>query len=159
MEEFEYGLLSLADDYSFYQWFVNGENIPGATDSTLVLNGPGLYAVSVTDFEGCPAVLSNGWTVVDISEPASSSKVEWSVYPNPVGALLQITLPNKGSLGNENWAIEVWDGNGKQVLSVQTKEQQISLDVSRLGRGTYIVQLTSLDFPEAKPQFKRIVRQ
>ena len=159
MEEFEYGLLSLTDDYSFYQWFVNGENIPGATDSTLVLNGPGLYAVSVTDFEGCPAVLSNGWTVVDISEPASSSKVEWSVYPNPVGALLQITLPNKGSLGNENWAIEVWDGNGKQVLSVQTKEQQISLDVSRLGRGTYIVQLTSLDFPEAKPQFKRVVRQ
>jgi hypothetical protein len=72
---------------------------------------------------------------------------------------LQITLPNKGGLGNENWAIEVWDGNGKQVLSVQTKEQQISLDVSRLGRGTYIVQLTSLDFPEAKPQFKRIVRQ
>jgi hypothetical protein len=39
-----------------YQWFVDGNPIPGAYNSTLLVDSPGEYSVSAVSLSGCPAI-------------------------------------------------------------------------------------------------------
>ena len=41
---------------------------PGATNAVYQTTGPGLYAVSVTDFADCPGAISDDWLVVEVQE-------------------------------------------------------------------------------------------
>ena len=73
IEEDENGLLSVELPYAHYQWWLDGEPIPDATAAVYQTTGPGLYAVSVTDFEDCPGVISEDWLVVEVLESASTA--------------------------------------------------------------------------------------
>jgi PKD repeat protein len=48
-------LLSCNPATNTYQWLLNGNQIPGATSETLLINQTGMYIVEVTDSNGCAA--------------------------------------------------------------------------------------------------------
>tara|TARA_B100000768_G_scaffold166127_1_gene169230 strand:- start:1925 stop:3934 length:2010 start_codon:yes stop_codon:yes gene_type:complete len=161
MEEFEYGILSTVNDYALYQWFLNGEVLPGATDSIFNLEGPGLYSLSVTDFESCAGVLSNDWVVVGVAENTDEPGFEWKLYPNPSQGILNVLLPDTSPFNPSGWIIEVWDATGKQVHSLATSSIQVSLDVSFLSAGAYTVHLKSTQTKGlgASPAPKRLIKR
>jgi len=114
IDELSGGNLAVNAEYSFYQWWLNGEPIPGATDSILMSTGPGLYAVSVTDFLDCPGVISVDWLVVDVAEwpeVAPSERSAWQIYPNPAEAYVTFQLPPTPT----HWIVQAYDFNGRMV--------------------------------------------
>ncbi|MFN8775422.1 MAG: choice-of-anchor L domain-containing protein [Flavobacteriales bacterium] len=93
-----------------FQWYLDGMPIEGATGTSVILSGAGVFSVIVMD--DCP-VQSNIFIVVGVEEQASSALV---LYPNPVegpltlrwsGVPAQFRVMNQlgqvvaaGSLGN-----------------------------------------------------------
>ena len=161
MAEFQTGELSLGEAYATYQWFTDGQPIIDATDSIFYLSDPGNYSVLVTDFEACPGVLSNEWVVVNVEENAETLKLEWNLFPNPVGDNLHLALPQGTRIGAVNWALEVYDAAGKLSHSMPIQSNQTSLDVSFLSSGMYTVQLVPINLEglEALPVSKRLIKR
>ena len=162
MAEDEYGTLGLEDSYAMYQWFVDGEIIAGATDSTLNLDGTGgIYSVLVADFEGCPGVLSNEWLVVDVSETDFNSQLDWKLFPNPVNSLLQLHLPDAALDQAGDWNLNIFNDSGQMIRSIPIQSQQTSLDVTFLSRGVYTVQLMPQhpEHSEQIPITKRLIKR
>lgn len=138
IEEDEDGLLSVAQPFVLYQWWMDGEPIPGATDAVYQTTGAGLYAVSATDYEDCPGVISADWLVVDVAETGAATPDRWTVYPNPTAAQLTFDLPaNAGG-----YMVQVVAMNG-QLVEVASVHSGATIDVSHWGPGTYILRLQS----------------
>src|SRR5207245_1565452 len=65
---------------SFYQWYLNGSPVAGATDSSYIALQGGAYAVRITDSLGCSSI-SNSVTILGISTFYPEEKM--MTYPNP----------------------------------------------------------------------------
>ncbi|MBL7723468.1 MAG: Ig-like domain-containing protein [Chitinophagaceae bacterium] len=67
----------------------------------------------------------------------------FTVYPNPVQGMLNIKI---SSPVNDKTIAEVFDMNGKRIISrsftITAGMQTVSLDMSRLGNGTYMLRMT-----------------
>jgi hypothetical protein len=159
MEEFSPGELSLDAAYSVYQWYNNGVVLPGATDSLLLLEGPGLYSVLVSDFVACPGVFSNDWTVVGIPGIEGTQSPAWSLFPNPADALVHIRFPAAAEWILGDWSVDFYDASGKRVHSAPAFSSP--MDVSFLARGVYTVHLTHVNPKGQGPLFvpKRLVKR
>ena len=159
MEESTAGELSLDGAYSVYQWYNNGVILPGATDSLLILEGPGLYSVLVSDFVACPGVFSNDWTVVGIPGIEGTQSPAWSLFPNPADAVVQIGFPAAADWVLRNWNLDFYDASGKRIHSAPADLSPV--DVSSLARGVYTVHLTPLDPMGYGPLFapKRMIKR
>ena len=153
VEEDENGLLSVAQPYAIYQWWVNAEPIPGATDAVYQTTGPGLYAVSATDFEDCPAVLSEDWLVVEVLETAPTAAEFWTVYPNPTAFALTLALPDDPG----GFTLLVFTSNGALVEVDDVHAGEV-MDVSHWAPGTYILRLQSRTDGEWLPAV-RVIKQ
>jgi len=88
--------LGTASPYATYQWFLNGQPINGATNSTLHVTQNGDYKVAVTSANGCADTSAvyivnnaNGTAIVD---PAGIRSLV-SVYPNPAADYINILSP------------------------------------------------------------------
>ncbi|MBL0308438.1 MAG: T9SS type A sorting domain-containing protein [Bacteroidetes bacterium] len=117
-----------------YQWYLNGEKIPGATTSVYVAAEPGEYSLGITDINGCAAT-SSSVVISGVSELAANSSIH--IYPNPATAQLFIQITGKvpfGSLG----AVSIFDMNGRR-LSEQNFASPI--DVSSFASGVYFVEV------------------
>ena len=148
------GLLTVMPEYAYYQWWLNGEPIPGATAGQLQNAGPGLYAVSVTDFEDCPGVISDDWVVVDIVEPAgASADLTWRIYPNPASDQVQLMLP-EGTGPCTIWAFGL-DGKLTQTLTVETNG---AIDIADWPSGVHLLKAQS-QRTQARLPTLRLVKQ
>lgn len=153
IEEDESGLLSVAQSFTLYQWWVDGEPIPGATDAVYQTTGPGLYAVSATDFADCPGVISEDWLVVDVPEMAEIVEERWTVYPNPTAAQLAFDLP----VNARGYAVHVVAMNGALVQTATVRSGAV-MDVSHWTPGTYILRVQSLTNGDWLPAV-RVIKQ
>ena len=138
IEEDENGLLSVAQPFTLYQWWVDGEPIPGATDAVYQTTGPGLYAVSATDFADCPGVISEDWLVVEVLETVEAELDRWTVYPNPTAAQLTFDLPANAS----GYKVQVVAMNGR-LIETAAVHSGTTIDVSHWAPGTYILRIQS----------------
>jgi len=130
------GLLAVTPNYPYYQWWLNGEAIPGATDSVYANTGPGLYAVSVTDFPDCPGVISADWVVVGL-EPVpgvEALKPTWKLYPNPAHAFVIFQLPESPA----PWRVQAFDFQGRLVEEIQARTGE-RWSLEDWPAGTYII--------------------
>ena len=100
--------------------------------------GPGLYAVSVTDFEDCPGVISEDWLVVEVLESASTAADRWMVYPNPTTSALAFDLPIESRAFN----LQVVTMKGV-LVETGSVHSGMSLDVGHWASGTYILRVQS----------------
>jgi hypothetical protein len=79
--------LSVADNYVSYQWYLNGEIIPGAQSSTYTASGDGEYTVEVTYKCGCVVKAP----AVDIVTPVNECSLECNNLLIAMAGSLQFT--------------------------------------------------------------------
>ena len=63
-----------------------------------------------------------------------------SLYPNPVDYVVNIVVGETASLA-EDATVEVYDLGGRLMLSQRVGEGEVSLDVSALKSGTYLIKM------------------
>ena len=122
-----------------YQWYLNGQQISGATNQTYTTTQSGNYLVRTTDSNGCVYVYST--TLNHTQVPAAVVDINFSdklnVYPNPTQGL--ITIKNASLFGKE-YSIQVIDPSGRII---QTHYNATTVDISSLHNGYYFIKLVS----------------
>jgi PKD repeat protein len=93
-----------------YQWYYNGNLIPGATNYFYVATGSGDYNVVATDENDCEveAVINDV-----IAAVGSSSMQSIQIYPNPVTSSVDI----RGLKDNSEYEITILNVFGEKVFS------------------------------------------
>lgn len=114
-----------------HQWFVNGNPIPGASDSAYTPEAGGAYAVTVTDRQG--RTVTSLETMVTIAEADSMNKLNDNVkiIPDPSSYMVRIEAPVAVNLA-------ITDENGKMVLQ---KVDAHEIDMNPLPDGVYSIML------------------
>jgi hypothetical protein len=69
------------------------------------------------------------------------------IFPNPVGDVLNASRPEPGTA-----TMQIWNALGKLVHSSSINGSYIQLDVSHLGRGTYLLMVGS----DGKPAYSSV---
>lgn len=133
-----------ATDFTSFQWFLNGNPIPGATSSSYDINptGSGNYLVCVTDGEGCEgcSFIYEMSCCVGIEEANFDGDV--SVYPNPNNGdfTVEVELTQQRQL-----TIGLYDMVGKQVwlddAIGNTSQLRKQYDIAQLPDGVYFLRV------------------
>jgi len=104
------------------QWYIDGVEIPGATDQKHVAVYIGTYSVVVTLSE-CSSEVSNSILVLPVSTGEVKEVSSYEIFPNPNSGIFNIKV---GNSGNESYSIEVYNNNGKLVY----KQDDVILNVN-----------------------------
>ncbi|RMG30240.1 MAG: PKD domain-containing protein [Bacteroidetes bacterium] len=151
------GDVLVASSASAYQWFLNGNPIPGSqggNNGSYQVQQSGTYSVVVFNAAGCGAISDEVFVAataidrLDISESVL-------LYPNPVTARLQIKLP---PIATGQWQMQLTDALGKALIPsrrLPAGSQEAELDMSHLPRGVYFLRLENESWRAAK----KIVKQ
>jgi hypothetical protein len=125
-------LLQTSTQGSAYQWFLDGQLIPGAFADFYELgpNAGGVYTVQVTFPFGCAT--SPNLNIVGINNILLD---QISISPNPCKDLLLVT--NKGSRPMQATFLTVL---GQKTKTVELKNTSNSIPVSDLSPGVYWIQ-------------------
>ncbi len=124
--------------YNSYQWYVNGNMIPGANASTYTMTQPGSYSVQVPLACGCNNVASQSLTFVGVEEYAGQSPIYMS--PNPVG--------NQGinfSGVTKQLTVSVFTVAGKLVDEFIVTPQKQHYNTEQLEKGVYFLQMYDMN--------------
>ena len=129
-----------APDGEFYQWYVNGEIIDGATEQTYTASEEGEYSVVVTSEFGC--VNTTNSQLVTVISVNDINKDDFILFPNPMIQQARILFENKGE-----WKVDLYQSDGRLVreYGVITSEY---LDVHRedLASGDYVITISNAEF-------------
>ena len=113
-----------------YQWYLNGEIIPGANASSLEATNSGEYSLEITNENGCSAKSEFlNYTGIDKMESIELR----SMFPNPVIDLLTLTFESEKIMG-----IDIYTSTGQLVQSL-TLSKSGTIDFSSYPSGIYIV--------------------
>ena len=92
--------LTAPSAFSSYQWFRNGNPIPGATSDTYMASTDGSYAISVTNSDGCSST-SNSIYIASVSSPTATISYTGSTTLCPGDSL---TLIAPSSMKSYVWS-------------------------------------------------------
>lgn len=123
-----------------YQWYVDGNLIPGATSQTYTPTQNGVYVVRVTDSNGCVYVYSAGYPytlVTGIKENQIAANLK--IYPNPSNGIVTIDDWYIKSIG---YSVNVIDAQGKLILTTQNENK---LNLSTFENGVYFISIQTAD--------------
>ena len=79
--------LSVAGSFTAYQWYKDGQPVPGATDSSYTVDSNAVYSVKVTAATGCTD--STAYPVTNVSVAGTQYAV-MGIYPNPAHTQIMI---------------------------------------------------------------------
>jgi len=121
-----------------YQWYMNGQPIPGETNQSYTPSTDGIYLVRITDANGCVFVYSIGYhySLTTVIENLSFQSV-LTIFPNPSTGIFSM---NEIYFGGQNFELSVYDSYGK-LLSRQKNNSVI--DLSSRNNGIYNVVIQS----------------
>lgn len=122
-----------------YQWYLNGELIPGANGSSIEIISNGIYTVEIIDNNGC-ASESDPYEVAAVSV-AELNASEISVYPVPARDIVTIEVESDVRITR----IVVFSADGRKLdlpVNNYSSSDQIQLDISSWASGTYFIQLS-----------------
>lgn len=115
-----------------YQWYVNGNLIPAATNQSYTPIQSGIYVVRTTDVNGCVNVYSAGFAFGNITTSiAKSSHDELNIYPNPSTGIFKI------SELKQPFELTVFNLLGQHILTSNSN----TFDLSNYNEGIYIVRI------------------
>ena len=125
-------MFAVPQDWVTYQWYRNGNPIPGATDSYYVITQGGSYNVGCSDSNGCvvEAVILD----VNLGTEELNSKNEISLFPNPASDMLFIS----GSAITEGRELKIINSIGEIVMRTLYQKE---IDVSGLQNGMYWIEI------------------
>lgn len=132
-------------NYSGFQWYLNGNVIPGANGPTYAINptGSGNYEVEVTDANGCTgrSLRFEMTCCVGITDPDFEGEV--NVYPNPTNGEFIVELD---FVTGKQVTVELMDITGRSLWVdgigvVETMRHQY--DLSEQANGVYFLRVTA----------------
>lgn len=127
--------LSVPDDYSGYEWFLDGVALPNSDNATFTATLNGVYTVTVSDGPDCNAT-SEPFEITDL-DPGTSIQSQpianLNVYPNP--AKDRVTIETDIDLKS----LELYGLSGQLVKQFNPVNK--NLDVSNLSQGIYFLKL------------------
>lgn len=130
-------ILSVSQTFSNYQWLLNGNPIPGATNPTTIIAQNGSYSLQVTGSNGCVGI-SNEIIVTDQVAINELDKIGIKIYPNPFREKLTITVPFDVKL-------VVYDLAGKILYQFEVPKGNEDIDLSKLNSANYILRAYRVD--------------
>jgi PKD repeat protein len=131
-----------------YQWKLNLDDIPGATNQSYDVLQTGYYTVFVTDSNGCSNSANLYVQIVGIDEV---NGFNFSSFPNPSSGLLNITWPN--DLPDDELKLDVFNALGQLISSSEGKfstTNNFELNLSDRAPGVYLIQLRTNEFVASK---------
>ncbi len=120
-----------------FQWYLNGQPIPGASAKTYIAQVSGFYSLEVSDTTGC--ISKTEELYVDISSVTLPASVRhFSLAPNPASGVVLLTLELDKT---ENMVISLSDVQQRQIFMQTQQSRQVSLpvDLHVLPAGTYFL--------------------
>lgn len=124
-----------------YQWYFNGNIIPGENNQTIAATTPGFYSVEVTFGGNCTGMSQDyPFNVIGLEELNASFKV----YPNPTNGLVHIVLPNEQNAKSSKLFLK--DMTGRSIeLEFDQSSSLIDIDLSSYSNGVYLLELYADD--------------
>lgn len=136
------GMSLTTNSANSYQWYLNGNPIPGATSQDHLPTSDGWYTVDVTNSFGC--INQAAAIYITITDLRSNSRllIGVNVSPNPAKDVLKITRDSniKTALNYEIVSIV-----GQRLLSGTLKfdaMQESTVNIQSLAPGTYFIRLS-----------------
>ncbi len=124
-----------------YQWYYEGNLIPGATDYFYVAQAGGDYNVVCTDGNGCEVEAAIFSVVASVQSIVDNGHL--AIYPNPVAD--KCTIRNPRFVMGAAVSISIFNLIGKKILAVQSEiknpKSEMSFDVQGLAPGIYWIEL------------------
>lgn len=125
----------ITDTYISYQWYLNNEEITGATEIAYSFSANGSYTVVVTDSSGCVGT-SEEFNVLT-TKINSPSEQSINVYPNPFSD--HIFIQNNDLNGINKFRI--YSITGQLLMEGNLANQSNKIDTSHLNQGIYNLNL------------------
>ena len=137
------GVLSTTTPFATYQWFMDGNIIPGAIQPTFTPTVSGWYNVMVTDSNGC-AGNSDSIFINPVGVAGGLVELEGLVlYPNPSSGIVNLRTENpiRG-----NVEVEVWDmfGQKVKVFSLSQLISDVDFDLTDIANGMYLMKVRTV---------------
>lgn len=125
-----------------YQWYFNGNPIPGATSQSYTATQSGSYSVEVISPDGCTAMSSAiNLTITGIEELSLNN---FEIFPNPNQGIFEV---NFNVSTKDNYVIELRNAIGQLVAAEKLDnfggEYKKTFDITMYGKGVYTITLTN----------------
>jgi PKD repeat protein len=127
-----------------YQWYYNGNIIPGATGYFHIAQANGNYNVVATDANGCEVEAAIFDVLVWMSDIVLGH--DFLIYPNPAGYELTIACRVQAVSNDDLCSVEginLYNALGQKVIcsGIYHSSGAVSLDISMLEPGVYFVEV------------------
>lgn len=135
-----------------YQWYFDGQLIPGANEAVFVVNKSGSYSLEVTDVNGCKAHSTDVPMVVnDLEDVPDVDHI--ILYPNPFKDIVSVS----DKILTHNISADVYDVLGNLLFQCNTNNatHQLIIDMSGYTAGIYYLEVHSKN----RNYTKRLVKQ
>jgi hypothetical protein len=118
-----------------FQWYLNGNLLPGDNGNQIIGTKGGSYAVQITDSNGCTST-SNPVVIGGINSLAGYNI---SIYPNPSVGNWQLAIGNN-LIGA---AFEVWDNDGRIIYQSKITSVVTEINLPALASGVYFLRINT----------------
>lgn len=114
-----------------YQWYLNGQQIAGATSAIYTPSQAGIYLVRITDSNGCVFQYSTGYHFTGtVGLETITGDQSLSVFPNPTTGIVKIN----GIKSRDNFEVIITNAVGQVILKTKNNN---SFDLSAYPNGLY----------------------
>jgi PKD repeat protein len=120
-----------------YQWFYEGEQMLGLSSSYIIAEQEGTYSLLLLDQWGCK--YNSNEVFFSLASLYDYNQNKLSVFPNPASNHLNVIIDSEQSFHR----LELFDMQGRKVLSKQLWDVKNRLDIQYLERGTYMLKVYS----------------
>lgn len=123
-----------------YQWYFNGNIIPGANNIEYSPLEDGIYTVEITDANGCTSN-SEDYPFISIGVAASATLTIFNIYPNPNYGIFNI------SCNTTILDMVIYNELGEVVRKIDANIVSgiITVDISNVEAGVYFVEARTAD--------------
>ena len=124
-----------------YQWYFNGDAIPGATQQNWTPLVNGNYSVVITDANGCESQsLPVYFGTVGLDE---NTERALNIYPQPADDEFTVTNVRAGSV------LRLFDASGRVVTTARANTKGlVRVDVGTLATGSYLLEVHDGNSPQ-----------
>jgi PKD repeat protein len=130
---------------SSYQWYLNGDIIPGATDQSYEITEDGLYTVYVMNETGCESQSSFNAVLSGVED--LNANFSAAIYPNPSNGNFVFELMGIENIGDVY--LDVVNAIGQKVFSwdetISTSHWKKEIDLTKVSTGTYLIEIKMQD--------------
>jgi hypothetical protein len=131
-----------SDAISGNHWFFNNNIVADSINATFTPNATGNYHV-VTTLNGCSSQPSNVIAYVYVGIKYAEITKDISVLPNPTTGIINVSFKNRF---DADCNVDIYNSTGNIMKTIKKlkSETNVSIDMSDLSEGAYILRITTV---------------